>query len=111
MNDHVSCGSQPQYRPHAASAQIAPAAIAKVQIGNAKACSRKASASSVSAAGSRRASEYGNLRLPFSYPARIKNRAAGTKPTSRVPDASTAAETWMTNQYEFSAGTSGLTST
>ena len=37
MNDQVSLGSQPQYRPQAASAQIAPAMIAKVHSGNAKA--------------------------------------------------------------------------
>src|SRR5258706_11772651 len=33
MNDQVSFGSQPQYRPHAASAQIAPQITARVQIG------------------------------------------------------------------------------
>ena len=37
MKDQVSFGSQPQYRPQADSAQMAPAMIAKVQIGKAKA--------------------------------------------------------------------------
>ena len=35
MNAQVSVGSQPQYRPHAWSAQIAPAMMPNVQIGNA----------------------------------------------------------------------------
>src|SRR5215472_2338154 len=33
MKDHVSFGSQPQYLPHAWSAQIAPAMTPKVQTG------------------------------------------------------------------------------
>ena len=36
MKDHVSFGSQPQYRLQACSAQIAPAMIAKVHTGKAK---------------------------------------------------------------------------
>ena len=35
MKAQVSVGSQPQYRPQAWSAQIAPAMMPKVQIGNA----------------------------------------------------------------------------
>ena len=52
MNDQVSLGSQPQYRPQAASAQIAPAMIAKVQIGNANAITAYAARSSDGAGGS-----------------------------------------------------------
>ena len=33
MKDHVSFGSQPQYRPHADCAQMAPAITPNVQIG------------------------------------------------------------------------------
>src|SRR5712691_2891430 len=51
MNDHVSFGSQPQYRPHASCAQIAPAITANVQIGNANAITRYAIRSSVAAVG------------------------------------------------------------
>src|SRR6476659_2650756 len=60
MNDQVSLGSQPQYRPHAASAQIAPAMIAKVQTGKAKAITTYAARSSAPAAGSDRPSDTGN---------------------------------------------------
>ena len=63
MNDQVSLGSQPQYRPQAASAQIAPQITASVQIGKANACSRKVSRSSVSAAGRLRPIGYGNRPL------------------------------------------------
>ena len=67
MNAQTSLGSQPQYRPHAASAQIGPAISApNVQIGNANACRRKVSRSREGAAGMRAARPYGNLRLPLS---------------------------------------------
>src|SRR5262245_3348866 len=105
MNAQVSFGSQPQYRPHAASAQIAPAITAKVQMGKAKACSRKVSRSSASAFGTRGPKLYGKLRLPCSYPARIRNIAPATNPTRKVPEARTAAVTCTFSQYEFSAGT------
>src|SRR5690349_12406935 len=107
MNAHVSFGSQPQYRPQAASAQIAPQMMANVQIGNAKACSRKVSRSNPSAAGSRSPSVYGKRDLPASYPVRTNVSAAATKPTSRIPEAVIAAVTWIFSQYELSAGTSG----
>src|SRR5215469_17406755 len=94
MNDQVSLGSQPQYRPQADSAQIAPQMIAKVQIGNANACSRKVSRSNPSAAGSRSPSEYGKRLDPASYPVRMSVSAAATKPTIRMPDAVIAAVTW-----------------
>src|SRR5204862_547667 len=74
MNDQVSFGSQPQYRPQAASAQMAPQMMARVQIGNANAWIRNASRSSVSAAGMRSPTGYGKRRLPQSYPARPASR-------------------------------------
>ena len=40
MNIHTSLGSQPQNRPQACWAQMAPAISANVQIGKAKAFSR-----------------------------------------------------------------------
>src|SRR5262249_42776216 len=81
--------------------------MANVQIGNANACMRNVSRSSASALGRRQPSPYGKRRLPPSYPSRTRCSAAPRKPTSRMPDATEAAVTWMSSQYEFSAGTSG----
>src|SRR6266568_265518 len=53
MNAHVSFGSQPQYRPHASCAQIAPAMTANVHTGNANWIVRYASVSNVAALGMR----------------------------------------------------------
>src|SRR5947208_3483483 len=53
MNAHVSFGSQPQYRPHASCAQIAPAMTANVHTGNANWIVRYASVSNVAALGKR----------------------------------------------------------
>src|SRR5688572_25192380 len=110
MNDHTSLGSQPQYRPQADSAQIAPQMIANVQIGNANACRRNDSRSRVSPAGSFAPIVYGKLRFPRSYPDRMRNSAAGTNAISRSPDEDAAADTWIFNQYELSAGTRGAAS-
>src|SRR5689334_8333231 len=107
MKDQVSLGSQPQYRPQAASAQMAPQMMAKVQIGNANACTRKVIRSSPSDGGSRSPSENGKRVRPASYPARTRVSAAQAKPTSRIPEAVIAAVTWIFSQYELSAGTSG----
>ena len=52
MNAQVSFGSQPQYRPHAASAQMAPQMIATVYSGKENATTRYAALSRVAAAGS-----------------------------------------------------------
>src|SRR6266545_931610 len=109
MKDHVSLGSQPQYRPQAASAQIAPQITANVQIGNASAWIRKVVRSRPSASGSRPPSVYGNRTLPSSYPVRTRVSAAATNPTRKIPDAVTAAVTWIFSQYELSAGSSGAT--
>ena len=51
MNDQVSFGSQFQNRPHAYCAQIAPAAIVKVQTGNENAITRYESRSIASTLG------------------------------------------------------------
>src|ERR687887_2098224 len=51
MKDQVSLGSQPQYRPQASWAQIAPAITAKVQIGKANAIARYAIRSRIAAEG------------------------------------------------------------
>ena len=51
MNDHVSFGSQPQYRPQVCCAQIAPQITPKVQIGNPNWMKRYASRSSVAEGG------------------------------------------------------------
>src|SRR5215467_9684891 len=107
MNDQTSLGSQPQYRPQADSAQIAPQMMANVQIGKANLCSRKVSRSRPSLSGSRPPTLYGKRRLPCSYPCRTRNMKAGTTATSSRPDAVAAAVTWIFSQYELSAGTSG----
>src|SRR2546429_8562129 len=101
--DQTSLGSQPQYRPHAASAQMAPQMMAKVQIGKASACTRKVTRSSVSAAGSRSPREYGKRVFPSSYPVRTRGIAAATKPTRKMPDAVIAAVTGIFSQYEVRA--------
>ena len=59
MNAQVSFGSQPQYRPHAASAQIAPQMIADGVEREGEGDDAVADLSSVCAAGSRAA------RLPI----------------------------------------------
>src|SRR4051812_44812390 len=107
MKAHTSLGSQPQYRPQADSAQMAPQMTAKVQIGNVNACSRNVRRSRAAASPSLPPREYGNRRLPRSYPLLTRNSAAGTKPTRNRPDAEAAAVTWIFSQYELSAGTSG----
>src|SRR5690606_16744935 len=109
MNAHTSLGSQPQYRPQDASAQIAPEMMANVQIGNANACSLKVSRSSPSAAGTRAPSGYGNRLFPSSWPARTRYIAAVTNPVRNAPNATTAEPTWMKNQYESSGALSGPT--
>src|SRR4051794_26620339 len=104
MNAQTSFGSQPQYRPQDASAQIGPAISApNVNSGNAKACIRNASRSNAGAAGTCRPNVYGNLRFPWSYPSRTRNIAAGTAPIRKMPEARMIVETWMMNQYEFRA--------
>src|SRR3954453_18205876 len=57
MKAQVSLGSQPQNRPQALSAQIAPAMTAKVQIGKPKTAGRWATRSSAAAGGSRSRAE------------------------------------------------------
>src|SRR4028119_2053729 len=51
MNAQVSLGSQPQYRPQALSAQMAPAMTAKVQSGGPQTAGRRAPGSSAPAGG------------------------------------------------------------
>ena len=52
---------------------------------------------------------YGKLRRPCSQPARIRYAAAGTTPSRKMPEAKTIVDTWMMNQYDWSAGISGAT--
>src|SRR4051812_39614142 len=103
MNDQVSFGSQPQYRPHAASAHTAPAITAKVHTGKANAFTRYATRSSAAADG-RRDGRSGWRRSTAS---RHRNSAVTTKPSMKMPDDVMAPTTWILIQYEFSAGTSG----
>src|SRR3954465_12144435 len=73
MKAHVSFGSQPQNRPQAASAQMAPAMTAKVQIGKPKTAVRCATRSSAPAPGSR------EIRPPSPTPP-VTARPAGEPP-------------------------------
>src|SRR5437867_3185360 len=99
MKSQVSLGSQPQYRPQAASAQIAPEIPANVQIGNANTWIRNVRRSRTSEAGIRAPRDTGKLRLPVrSQRRRIRNIAAGTKPTMNTPEEIEAAVTWMASQ-------------
>src|SRR5215218_1967865 len=72
MKAQVSFGSQPQNRPQALSAQMAPAMTAKVQTGKPKTAVRWATRSSAAAEGSR-----STIRKP---PAAGATRAAATPP-------------------------------
>src|SRR2546423_15189367 len=101
MKDQVSFGSQPQSRPHAASAQIAPQITAKVQIGKANACTRRVVRSRPSAGGSRYPRDHGKDRFPSPYPVRIRVIAAATKPTRKEPGAGIAAVSGVFSQYEL----------
>src|SRR6266540_2833825 len=113
MNAQVSLGSQPQYRPQAASAHIAPAAMPNVHTGNPKATVRYATWSSSRDSGSREPRLTGNRIVPApaatrrSYRSRIRYSTEATKLTRKVPVAVIAAVTWMASQYDRSAGTSG----
>src|SRR5213078_2597705 len=113
MNDQVSLGSQPQYRPQAASAHIAPAAMAKVHTGKPKATVRYATWSRIPDSGSREPRLAGNrtevtpAAISRSYRSRIRYSTVATKLTRKMPVAVIAAVTWMASQYDRSAGTSG----
>src|SRR5947208_117466 len=72
MNAHVSFGSQPQYRPHAWCAQIAPAMTANVQMGNANWIVRYASVSKVAALGNR-------AKNPVELPSRAGASSSATR--------------------------------
>src|SRR3954453_361012 len=116
MNAQVSLGSQPQNRPQALSAQIAPAMTANVQIGKPKTAVRCATRSRTAAAGSpsttyapepparapavtlasnRERSRYSTLAMPL---------------TKQIPKPRIAVVTWIASQYDRNAATSGLAS-
>src|SRR3954447_2305807 len=108
MNAQVSLGSQPQYRPHAASAQIAPQMIATVYSGKANATMRYATLSSVSAAGNRDARLASRpARADRSYELFTRNSTVRTADVINAPSAIDTSVTWIASQYDCSAGTSG----
>ena len=108
--DQTSLGSQFQYLPQAASAQMAPAITVKVHSGNATTCSRYAERSRSTEVG--RASM--NRPRRGSFPAaRCCSRRSCTncsteveKPRVNRADDTNATDTWMTSQKLCSAGTS-----
>src|SRR6266545_3259327 len=90
MNAQVSLGSQPQYRPQAASAHIAPAAMPNVHTGNPKATVRYATWSSSRDSGSREPRLTGNRIVPApagtrrSYRSRIAYSTVPARNISRI---------------------------
>src|ERR1700733_7473055 len=110
MNDQVSLGSQPQYRPHAWSAQMAPAMTPNVQIGKPKTTARYVSLSSCDADGTRSSSALGSA-LPaatrFRYRSVTRYMMPSTAATKKMPVARVIAVTWIDSQYDCRAGTSG----
>src|SRR5580765_5626071 len=109
MNAQVSFGSQPQYRPHAASAQIAPQMTAIVYSGKANATTRYAPLSNASAAGRRDASRArpGCLNSTRSWRDFTRYSTVRTAEVISAPSATATRVTWMASQYDCSAGTSG----
>src|SRR3954451_23605088 len=113
MKAQVSLGSQPQNRPQALSAQIAPAMTANVQIGKPNTAVRWAARSSAAAAGSR-----STIREPdvppeppaatfASYRVRTRYRMLATPLTKKIPQPRIAVVTWMPSQYDRNAATTG----
>src|SRR4051794_32469678 len=110
MKAQVSFGSQPQKRPQALSAQMAPAMTANVQIGKPKTAVRWAVRSSAAADGRRSSSEelavepvaalsscrersrYSTLEMPL---------------TKKMPNPRIAVVTWTPSHHDLSAATSG----
>src|SRR5699024_9559183 len=111
MNETVSLGSQPQKRPQALSAQTAPRMMPTLKIGNAITAVRYARRSRVSAFGSGRARP---AAQPFSSPCgchtRIRCRTEATPETRKTPEPSDTIDTWIGNQNDCSAGTTGAAS-
>src|SRR3954465_8584330 len=108
MKAQVSFGSQPQTRPPALSAQMAPAMTAKVQMGKPNTAVRCATRSRLAAAGSR------DSRLPpaadpsgarASYRDRTRDRALAIPLTKKIPKPRMAVVTWIASQLERSAAT------
>src|SRR4028119_918913 len=83
MNAHVSLGSQPQKRPQALSAQIAPAMTAKVQIGKPKTAVRWATRSRPAADGTRAQTPEAAAAAPRPPPP--ARRAAGSAGAGAAP--------------------------
>src|SRR6266567_139487 len=98
MKDQVSFGSQPQYRPQAFSAQIAPAITAKVHSGKMNAMTRYAVRSSVPEDGTRSSGPLSHGSLPSSALDLSKYRTVATVATPNAPVEITAAVTWMYSQ-------------
>ena len=91
---------------------MAPAMIAKVHTGNAKATTPYDTRSRARAAGSEAPSETGNRGVPpaaswSSWRTRRRYSSATTPDSRNAPEARIAAKTWILIQYESSAGTSG----
>src|SRR5258708_37398096 len=93
MKDQVSLGSQPQYRPQAFSAQIAPAITAKVHSGKMNAMTRYAVRSSVPEEGTRSSGPLSRPSLPSSALALSTDSTEATVATSNAPAEITAAVT------------------
>ena len=107
----VSFGSQPQKRPHADSAQMAPKTTPSENSGNAQMAVRYAIVSRAFADGSGRTTA---PTTPVSVPGFCHMRStysSDAMPDSRKMEAPTiTVETWIGNQMDCSAGTTGADS-
>src|SRR5690606_37669595 len=112
MNDTVSLGSHPQYRPHASSAQIAPKITPNPNTGNAKIVARYATRSRVWASGSR-STIRAHRPSPATWPNRdifTTNRMLATPAARNTPEPRLTTDTWIGSQYDCSAGITGAAS-
>src|SRR3569833_3521964 len=110
MKAQVSFGSQPQNRPQALSAQIAPAITAKVQRGKPKTAVRCAVRSSAAAEGSRPSSEElsADPSVAFcSYRERSRYSTLAMPLTKKLPKPRIAVVTCTASHHDRSAATSG----
>ena len=110
MKETVSFGSQPQNRPHAASAQMAPRMTPTPKSGNAKIVVLYARMSSVCAEGRRATIRLILLPEASGCFMRIRNSALATPEIKNTPLPSETIETCTGSQYDCSAGTTGAAS-
>ena len=108
--DQTSLGSQPQYRPHASAAQMAPATTVKVHSTNATACSWNEVCSSARLLGTRARNRLDAPPAATTASCRCWTSwtTARLNPMVNSAEARMAMETWTTSQELCSAGDRAL---